>query len=682
MSIKYKSWIWCGAISTMSLFSTLLHAEHEVRTMLFDLEDGYWNQFTNDNCEALNLEFSANITYHKIHDQVFVQIPELNFVVPETVDQCYLDNATIPPPDGGYLYTKDGFIPHEFRPNVVVPFTFAAEEHLLLPLEDPPVNHTGQSYELQIDTEGRIKIAGLGFNPITPGPHTILPTSVTYYLNKNGCHAPKNIPVSKTPSIPNNSNSPNQFLELQMNSFEDGRVAFTFGDNSGPNQPILTKNIVAVADVVQHSGKPRLKFTVPQLVYDPSTIGYGDPAVGYFTGIETDVAINPTDKNNIVVIEPVRVQSVPPSAPFPNSRDAVVYQYSLDGGQTWSSPGRVDFDNLTRLRTDARLKADSFGNFWLIYGNKGPLYDQSTDSGVSMTVFVSSDKGATWQQVAEFLPPDADTFGFDYPMLSEGGDGSGGKAMYFTWVFYDEDIQGNAVFKTYMAAFTVGGLGGPFGVPTVINNFPQLDNFISFGNLIATNDGTVIFAAPDSLGSYGGFGVPWVGLENHNYLTVHQGGLNNFTPEGFSELRLIEYDTIGFNNDAAQHNVVWQRPRGILSSVQTQGLGYDEISGRLYALVLSEVKPQVVTDDSPASLHYNKGIMNLIWSTNLGKTWSEPIPIRDSDVGQAGVCSVNIDRTTGNLVFGWYDPREDPEDQQEIKWWATIIAPPKDQTEN
>jgi len=44
-------------------------------------------------------------------------------------------------------------------------------------------------------------------------------------------------------------------------------------------------------------------------------------------------------------------------------------------------------------------------------------------------------------------------------------------------------------------------------------------------------EGTVVYAAQDGVMS--GFGVPLNGLEDHTYLITHEGGLNNFTPEGF-----------------------------------------------------------------------------------------------------------------------------------------------------
>lgn len=658
--------------------------------VVFDLEDSFWNQFTTPcgevvegactGCAPLDLAFDAVIQVTTIGHQVYLQIPALNFTIPETQDECYTSTTSVPPPPGGYVYLKDSFLPKKIRPYSVTPLTFTIQSSEYPPLQDPPVSTEGMNYELQIDTEGRIKIAGQGFNPIPPGRHSLLPTSVSYIVRKSCLEAPKNVPVSLTPSIPNNSNYGGQFLEIQMNSFEDGKVAFTFGDNSGPNQPILTKCKIAVADVVTKHGKPALEFNVPQHTYNPMTelppYQYGTE---WFSGVESDVAINPIDTNNMVWTGVTRVKNDAEGglgAPWPTSRFACVTQYTLDGGFTWSAPSRIDFDNNSRMRTDVRLRADNFGNFWAIYGNMGPLYDPNTDTGVSMIIFVSSDGGATWTQAAEVLPPNTNNFGFDYPMLHWGGDGNGGYAMYFDWNLYDYDGEGNTIYPQYMAYIPVNGLGS-YGSIQVINNFPQLDNFLSFGEIIATPDGRVVFGSNDI--NFAGFGVPANGLESHAYLVVHEGGINNFTPEGFSEPRLVDFNTIG-ETDNGQHNVVWQTPRGILYSVGTQGLAYDTNLGRLYALTLSELNPRTVASDgsTPASLDYNQGVMNLTWSYDFGKTWSKPVPIRDSKIGQAGICTLNVDQTTGNIACGWYDPREDAENQQEIKWYATVLAPPED----
>jgi hypothetical protein len=664
--------------------SETVKSKTKLHRVVFDLEDGFWNQFTFTNCEGIDLSFEANIQITTIGNQVYIEIPALNFTIPETQNQCYLDTASIPPPPGGYVTTIDGFLPNKILPNSVFPLTFTIQSSEYPAIQDPPVAVQGINYELQIDTEGRIKIAGQGFNPIPPGRHSLLPTSVSYIVNHSNLEVPKNVPVSLVPSTPNLNCRINQFLEIQMSSFEGGRVAFTFGDNSEDPLSCLIKNKVAIADVVTKKERPTLKFRVPQHTYDPSTIGYGTGTV-YQAGVESNVAINPTNIDNIVSAFSVRVGSAPYPGTFPETRFACIAQTTFDGGKTWSSQIRVDTAQLI-CRGDVRLRADPFGNFWVMFDCIGSSYDIETDTGVSQAIFVSSDGGLTWNAVAEPTPPNHNNFGFDYPMMHWGGDGNGGIAMYFDWMLYDFDENGNSIFFNYLAALPVKGLGGPFGPIQIIHDFPQIDGLIGFGEITATPDGTVVYAASDSSGPRSGFGPPLKGLENHTYLIVHKGGLNNFTPAGFSEPRLQSYNTIGMNNSSAQHSVVWQATRGILPSVGTQGLDYDPKTGRLYSLTLSERHPRTVTEialpgdsSDQASLYFNQGIMNLSWSYDFGKTWSKPIPIRDSRIGQAGICTLNVDRTTGNIACGWYDPREDAKNQQQIKWFATVLAPPKDQ---
>lgn len=657
--------------------------------VLLDLEDGFWNKFMDADCNPLDFPFEATLQITTIGDQVYIQVPAMNFTMPETNNQCYIDDASFAPPAGGYVYLKDGFLPKCIRPNTAVPLTFTLQSAEYPPLQNPPISTQGISYELQIDTEGRIKIGAEGFNPIPVGRHSLLPTSVSYIVTKPCKKAPKNVPISETPSTPNLDANSNQFLELQMSSFENGKVAFTFGDNSGSDKT-LVKCKVAVGDVVTKRGKPSLKFTVPQLTFDPSTqlppFQYG---TNWQSGIETDVAINPTDTNNIVWTGTTRAGGFPFPGPWPTTRFPVVTQFTMDGGLTWSAPARIDFNDLTRLRSDCRMRTDPYGNFWVVYANMGPLYDPVADTATSIIIFNSSDGGATWNVAAEVLPPNPTGLGFDYPMLHWGGDGNGGIAMYFSWIFIDFDGSGNFIYPTYLAAMPVSGLGS-YGPIQVINNFPQIDNFLAVGEIMATPDGTVIFGAADAgSGFYGeqGEGLPiFIGVENHKWVIVHEGGLNNFTPEGFSEPRLVNFDTYGQSAVDSDHLVVWQANRGVNSGgVGGQGLAYDAKRGRLYALILSELNPRTVTEialpgdsSDQASLNYNQGIMNLIWSYDFGQTWSDPIPLRDSKVGQVGDATIQVDPTTGNISVGWYDPREDAKNQQQIKWYATVLAPPAD----
>ncbi len=205
--------------------------------VLLDLEDGFWNQFTTTctpldpdgfctGCQGLDLSFEASLQITTIEvphvgTQIYIQVPVLNFTIPETQNECYINDASFPPPPGGYVYLKDGFLPKKIRPNSVIPLTFTIQSSEYPPLQNPPVSTQGISYQLQIDTEGRIKIGGEGFNPIPVGRHSLLPTNVSYIVPKDCTKVPKNVAVSLTPTTPNLMAGPfntagNQLLELQM----------------------------------------------------------------------------------------------------------------------------------------------------------------------------------------------------------------------------------------------------------------------------------------------------------------------------------------------------------------------------------------------------------------------------------------------------------------------------------
>lgn len=640
--------------NSSSSSSSSHHSGHTfTHPIVLDLEDGFWNQFTDNVCAGVDNSIETQLQITIIGHKVYIKTPQLNFTIPATEDSCYLAQYSVPPQAGGYVYLKDGFLPCEVRPDTVVPLSF-------------PMQSAG--LELQIDREGRIKISGPGFTPIAPGGYSLLPTTVSYIVQHSYEHAPKNVAISKTQSTPNAMTYPGQFSETQQASFQNNVVAFTYADNSvHPDQPSC---FAAIGKIVDKDGCPTIQLTSNKAVIVPDPFVYGYCVAGAGSGI----TINPTNTQNIVLMSP-QINNVPLTDAFPYDRYNIHTSYTTDGGANWSPQVRFDDTALTAMRTDPRIASDPVGNHWIIYGNRGPSYNDATDTGTSMRICVSSDEGATWTQVAEVLPPNTNSFGFDYPMLHWGGDGSGGMAMYFSWTFHDVDGSGNAIFRNYLAAIPVDGLGGPFGPITVINNFPQLDGFVAFGEIMATPDGTLVYAAPD-VGPHSGFGVPPNGLEAHSYLSVALSGLNSFTPAGFSAPRLVDYTTIGMNNAVRQHNVSWQIPNGIVPSIGNQGLAFDPNSGRLYALSLTELNPQTVTDPNQACKSNNMAELNLRWTTDFGQTWSEVVPIRDCTLGQVGIANINVDPKTSNIAVGWYDPRGDAKNQQMIRWYGTVLYPP------
>ena len=59
-------------------------------------------------------------------------------------------------------------------------------------------------------------------------------------------------------------------------------------------------------------------------------------------------------------------------------------------------------------------------------------------------------------------------------------------------------------------------------------------------------------------------------------------------------------------------------------------------------------------------------------SRNNGQTWSDPITINDIDFANRGYVSMALDESTGDLLFGFYDGRNDPT-YQTVQYFGAIF---------
>ena len=59
-------------------------------------------------------------------------------------------------------------------------------------------------------------------------------------------------------------------------------------------------------------------------------------------------------------------------------------------------------------------------------------------------------------------------------------------------------------------------------------------------------------------------------------------------------------------------------------------------------------------------------------SRNNGQSWSKAINISNTTFANRGFQSMALDTVTGNLVFGWYDGRNDPT-YMSLEYYATYI---------
>ena len=99
---------------------------------------------------------------------------------------------------------------------------------------------------------------------------------------------------------------------------------------------------------------------------------------------------------------------------------------------------------------------------------------------------------------------------------------------------------------------------------------------------------------------------------------------------------------------------------GYFNSVQTTI--YDETKQALYAL-----RAQSAPDWSQNMRIY------LMISRDNGQTWTDPLYISNSDFANRGFPSMALDTVTGDLVFGWYDGRND-KNQLSVQYYGAKLS--------
>ena len=168
--------------------------------------------------EVPNTDFWITVTVikEKIQDaiQVTLQLPaisfetgpyannfyELNNPISEIIDQ--VPGIFLPPPqNGGYLYTKGGFLPEELRPSDVLSRTYFGPcnngqniPFNYIPIIPPPgavpavtgvsYNTPQAGYLIRVTNSGGLAIEGTGTlgNIIPPGTQQLLATDLTYVV--------------------------------------------------------------------------------------------------------------------------------------------------------------------------------------------------------------------------------------------------------------------------------------------------------------------------------------------------------------------------------------------------------------------------------------------------------------------------------------------------------------------
>lgn len=607
---------------------------HKIQLQLFD-----GNSFPVD-----GTQFWVSLTILKEGNKVTIQFPTINFQTgPIATDDVF---SSYP---GGMIRTTDGFLPENLRPSEPVYRSYLVPSNNGMSLAfsftqpPPPLPQPPSGYILSVTFFGGIVIscAGTFMNLVPPGAQVMLPTDVSYVVEptKTLC---KNFVISSGASNVTQFSYPWTLFEYrdhETNDAFDGIFAWSWLDNSNLDQTNGVMNVWVAIGRVKH-GKLKMRKPV-QLTNIP---------VGT-TNFDAVVAINRTDKNNIIV-------SYGYIGPVTNLCCRAI---SFDGGKTWPAP----YDGITTQPFNGPINvqptgpygwgdnrgvsSDKYGNIWYSTTN----YIDADFNFINQPMFfISSNQGLTFSLAYLFPSPIVGETAYDFPQYCFGGDGSGGYGLWFSVDYLVFTTPYEDIIPT-TGFIPITGLG-VYGVGT-IEFLNSLINTQEISCVTASEDGRVWTSSYGNIPSLIApmqirFKSP--GPLDSNYAGPWQYAITDI-PEFFS---LPFYDS-------------YPNSIGYINSIQTSI--YDIQRQALYVLIANPAP----------DLTQNMRLYFMI-SRNNGQTWSKPLYISSSNFANRGNPTMALDTKTGDLVFGWYDGRNDPTFQSLQYFGAIMPAAQLDQLVN
>ncbi len=569
-------------------------------------------------------EFWVTLDIIQEGPKVTIQLPVINFQTgPVSPNDPEYPETFVP---GGYLYTCDGFLPECVRPNDLVdrsflvpsnngtslPFSFAE-----LPpyLPKPPVG-----YILQVTNAGALVVqaAGTFGNVIPPGPQILLPTDITYIVKpkKGFCN---NVVLStgatNTTQFTNPAAAADGFRDLHVNDAFDGIVAFSWADNSTVlDKTNGTMNLMVAIGKVD-CGK--LKIGAPIQLTNLA------PNIGIFNSA---LAINRTNKNNIVVSYGVIDDT---------SLVGTLYRaVSFDGGKNWPLNGPLTIQPIDPLGFgDCRgVSCDAYGNFW---------YSYTRFSDGTPSFQVSSNEGEDFKLVYTAPIPTGGA-SYDYPQYCFGGNGLGQYGLHFAVDYFPFPFEFVIPAVGFIEIKGLGNVGA--------HNFKKLHKFknvCELSDITASADGRVwLQGFPLTGSSY--IQPAGVLFKSPGLLDVNYAGL---------------WHNVIYNGLAQQFAISPQDSQPVQGYIpnSVKSILYDDTRQALYALYSA----QFPDNSQNARIYFSI-------SRDNGQTWSSPIDISTTDFANRGFQSMALDPITGNLVFGWYDGRNDPTFQS-VEYFGAVL---------
>ncbi len=694
------AWLACIALSCMlpgfcqgkedkkpkhSLESKCGHFKHNIQLQLAD---------TNGSPVA-GTEFWVTLDIIKDGSEVTVLLPLINF-------QTGPSNPGAPLP-GGYLYTTDGFLPEELRPNDVVwrsivaasnnglslPFSFAQ------PIDTLPVPPVG--YIVQVTNFGGLVVqcAGTFGNIIPNGPQNLLPCAITF-STKPRKKLSENFVISNgftdTTQFTNGGSANNGFRPTHINAAHGGVMAWAWSDNSTVQDKTNgTLNLmVAVGKVDKHGN---VKICEPiQLTNFPANV----------QAWSTSIAINPRDPKNIVVSYGI---SDNVNFQFPACRAV-----SFDGGKTWPAPyeyiafnGSLSGDILTVFPDEIFNGTLAVGQN--IYAYTLPVGQAGIVPGTTITAQLSGTPGgAGTYQVSPGNQSVPATFIIASPPLN-------GQIPIFNpqsdgWIFntgVQIDKCGNVWYGSSEFADTLGNFTGQPIFAASADKGVTFQNILTLPVPASTSefyDYPQYCFGNDDTGQYGlyfsaNFAVgpdqfPIVGFMPifgfNNFGTASSTQLTNFLNDNTRKLGITASNDgrvwlQGREPEPSRYSqrfpigVVFKSPGAIdvnyagpWNTVIVNALAHQD-SQPVVGYNLPHSIQSILYDDKRQALYALTAVPFPDFSQNMriyfiisrdnGQTWSNPIDISTTDFANRGFQSMALDSCTGDLVLGWYDGRND-----------------------
>lgn len=582
--------------------------------------------------------FTIIVSVQRVGDEVTITIPQISLDFPPT--ELVNPNFPFPPdfPSGGFIDTIDNQLPKVFRHFLSMPVAFFIQS-----------NGLNLYYVGEVDFRGRLRITGRQSLPIEVGRFVSLPASVSYVINKPKKICPHNFIVwsgfSNAAKYGADVSQRFDFGEYDdiAQGFHNNTLYSIWSDNSielplndNPQSPY--KNYAFAKIDTTSKCNP-----VISQVTNLSRVPGGITLPSSFTYAEGSMAVDSTGQNIAVVYQQRKTGSI-----------GFILSYSNDGGLNWIRKG-LGFgnDGLPVGGTDVHSRYDRFGGLWIEYITVG---------AAGTNIIYSFDQGNSFIFITTIFPGIA----CDFAWLGVGPDPENLDKDLLWCIFspFDPAIANNRS-SIVAKPIRINGLNSfdilpsnifvltdfRFGGDTVCDVGPSGEVAIGFVNLSYPDQSPTI--------------EPNIRVESNirTYLTVNKNGVNGtFTP--FKDITEFTYGYFNTLFPPAQpHRSV--APATLLAFDKS-----NKYPGRIYIAYNDTLKTSPSTELKPF----------LIWSDNLGITWSSPYVVADNikSIKNQINTGIAVDSVTGKVALTWYDGRNDiNSDGQNVQRFATILDPRK-----